>query len=157
MLVDLVRDKLRLLTVLGVLAWMAVILFLSSRSSLPVDSPAVRWLGQYQDEVGHLGEYAILGLLTYVFLSFSMTRRQAMLVGLAFCMVFALGDEFFQSFISNRTAEAKDIALDALGATGAVTAAALLETRLRRFFARPGTSGDGEETSHGPTMNDTRK
>ena len=134
MLVDLVLNKPRLLTILAILTWMAVILFLSSRSSLPVDSSVVRWLGQYQDEVGHLGEYAILGLLVYGFLKFSMARRQAVLVGLTFCVFFALGDEAFQSFIPNRTAEIKDIALDAFGATGAVTAAALLETRLRKGF-----------------------
>ena len=136
---------------------MAVILFLSSRSYLPVDLPYVGWLGQYQDEVGHLGEYAILSLLVYGFLKFSIARRQAVLIGLAFCVLFALGDEAFQSFIPNRTAEIKDIALDAFGATGAVTAAALLETRLRRVFTQPGTSGDGEESSNRPTMRDTSK
>ena len=98
-----------------------------------------------------MGEYAILSLLVYGFLKFSIARRQAVLVGLAFCVFFALGDEVFQSFIPNRTAEIKDIALDALGATGAVTAAALLETHLRRVFNQPGTSGDGEESSNRPT------
>jgi VanZ family protein len=136
---------------------MAVILFLSSRSSLPVDSPFVSWLGQYQDEVGHLGEYAVLGLLAYVFLDFSMARRKAILVGVAFCVVFALGDEAFQGLIPNRTPEVKDIALDAIGATVAVAAAALLETRVRRLFTRHGTPGDGEEAPHRPTISDTRK
>ena len=145
------------MSILVLLAWMGLILFVSSRSSLPTDSAAVSWLGQYQDEVGHLGEYAILGLLAYAFLSFSMARRQAVLVGLVFCVFFALGDEFFQSFIPNRTPEIKDIALDALGATGAVTAAALLGSRLRRLFTRSGTSGDGKEGSHRPTMSRTRK
>ena len=154
---DLVRNIPRLLTVLALLTWMGIILFVSSRSSLPEDFAAVSWLQQYQDEVGHLGEYAILGLLTYVFLRSSMARRQAVLVGLAFCMFFALGDEAFQSFVPNRTAEVKDIALDALGATGAVTAAALLGPRLRRFFTRPGISGDEEETSHRPTTSGNEK
>ena len=151
MLVDLVRDKLRILTVLAVLTWMGFILFLSSRSSLPVDSPPVRWLGDYQDEVGHLVEYAVLGLLTYVSLSFSMARRQAVLIGLVLCVVFSLGDEAFQGLIPNRTPEIKDILLDAVGATGAVTAAALLMPRLRRKFIRPGTLNDREESPHRPT------
>ena len=89
---DLVRNIPRLLTVLALLTWMGIILFVSSRSSLQLDSAAVSWLRQYQDEVGHLGEYAILGLLTYVFLRSSMARRQAVLVGLAFCVFFALGE-----------------------------------------------------------------
>lgn len=154
---DLVRDKPRLLIVLALLTWMGVILFLSSRSSLPTDAPAVSWLGQYQDEVGHLGEYAILGLLTYVFLSFSMVRRRAVLVGLSFCVVFALGDEVFQSLIPNRVSEFKDIMLDTLGAASGMSAAVLLRTLSRRYFQRPGTSGDRGETPHSPTVVSRRK
>ncbi|MDP6493910.1 MAG: VanZ family protein [Dehalococcoidia bacterium] len=144
---DLIRNKPRLLTVLALLIWMGIILFMSSRSSLSEDSSMVSWLGQYQDEAGHLGEYAILGLLTYAFLCFSMARRQAVMVGSALCVGFALGDEFFQSFIPNRTPETKDILLDALGATIAVAAAALLATRLRTFITRPGTSEDRKGNS----------
>lgn len=148
----MLRDKLRLLIVFSLLTWMGVILFLSSRSSLPADAPAVKWLGQYQDEVGHLGEYAILGLLTYVFLSFSMVRRRAVLVGLAFCVFFALGDEAFQGLIPNRVSEFKDILLDALGATSGMGAAALIRTLSRRYFQRPGASSELDETPHSPTV-----
>ena len=149
---DLVRDKPRLLAILALVAWMGVILFLSSRSSLPGNSPAVSWLGQYQDEVGHLGEYAILGLLSYVFLRSRIARRQAFLVGLAFCVLFSLGDEAFQGMIPNRTPEFKDVLLDAVAATSALTVAALLEPRLRRYLIRSGTPGDREEGSNRPTL-----
>lgn len=154
---DLVRGKRRLLTVLALLTWMGVILFLSSRSSLPGDSPSVRWLGQYQDEVGHLVEYAILGLLTYVSLRSFKPERQAVFWGLVLCVVFSLGDEAFQGLIPNRTPELKDIVFDGVGAISALTAAALLEPRLRRYFLGPGTSSDGEATPDRPTLGSSRK
>ena len=113
---------------------MGVILFLSSRSSLPTDAQAVKWLGQYQDEVGHLGEYVILGLLAYVFLSFSMASHRAILVGLSFCVCFSLGDEAFQSLIPNRVSEFKDILLDTLGSISGLSVAALLRSLSRRYF-----------------------
>ena len=115
---------------------MALILFVSSRSSLPVDATPVSWLGQYRDEVGHLGEYSILGLLAYAYLRTHATERLAVFLSLAFCVGFSLGDELLQSFIPNRTAEVKDILLDAVGAAGALFLAAVLLPRLRTYWRR---------------------
>lgn len=140
MLLDLLRAKARFLTVLALLTWMGVILFLSSRSTLPGDSVMVSWLRQYQDEVGHLGEYSVLGLLTYIFLNFSMTKPKAVLSGLTFCVLFALGDEAFQGLIPSRASEFKDILLDTVGATSAVAVAALLKPCLRMLRNRAGAN-----------------
>jgi VanZ family protein len=139
---DLLRAKARFLTFLALFTWMGVILFLSSRSTLPGDAVIVSWLHQYRDEVGHLGEYSVLGLLTYIFLKFFMTKGKAVLSGLTFCVLFALGDEAFQGLIPNRTSEFKDILLDTVGATSAVAAAALLKPCLRMLCNRAGVNSN---------------
>ena len=126
----------RLLPALGLLAWMGLILFLSSRSSLPADSPTVRWLGQYQDEVGHLGEYAVLGMLAYMALRPFLSEGRTFVVGLAFSMVFALGDEAFQGLIPNRAPEFKDIVLDAVGASSSLVAVGVLGSRLKGYWPK---------------------
>jgi VanZ family protein len=113
---------------------MVGILFLSSRSTLLGDAVIVNWMSQYQDEVGHLGEYLVLGFLTHIFLSFSMTKCKAALFGLMFCAFFGLCDEAFQSFIPNRVFEVKDILLDTIGAAIAVVVSALLKPQLRMFY-----------------------
>lgn len=118
------------------LAWMSLILFLSSRSYLPTGSPAVSWLGQYLDEVGHLGEYAVLGMLTYVALRPRLSGGRAFVFGLAFCVVFALGDEAFQSLVPNRVPELKDIVLDTVGASAAIGMLGVLWPRLKGYWPR---------------------
>ena len=129
------RGKCRFITILALLAWMGIILFLSSRTSLPTDAPAIGWLGQYQDEVGHFGEYAVLGILTFVVLRPRLSGRRAFLYSLAFCVAFSLVDETFQGFVPNRTREVKDLVLDALGAVTAITATSLVRPWLRRYFS----------------------
>ena len=118
------------------LAWMGLILFVSSRSSLPTDSSAVSWLGQYLDEVGHLGEYGVLGMLTYVALRTRLSGGRTFVFGLAFCVVFALGDEAFQSLIPNRVPELKDFALDVVGASAALGMLSALGPRLKGYWPR---------------------
>ena len=82
-----------------------------------------------------MGEYAILGLLAYAYLRTHATERRAVFLSLAFCRVgFSLGDELFHSFIPSRTAEVKDILLDAVGTAGALSLAAVLLPRLRTYW-----------------------
>ena len=133
--------------ILVLLAWMGLILFLSSRSSLPTDSPVVDWIGQYQDEVGHLGEYAVLGVLTFVVLRPLVNGRRTILFGLALCMAFSLVDEAFQGMVPNRTAQFIDVVLDAVGAFVALAMLSVLDPRLRAYLPRrvPVEAG-GQET-----------
>jgi hypothetical protein len=129
-----VQEKYRLSSRIALLAWMALILFLSSRSSLPADSPAVAWLGQYQDEVGHLGEYTILGMLAYLSLLPSFGRCRSWMLSLAFGVIFALADEAFQSTIPNRTPQVTDFLIDVVAVSGALVFLAVLVPRFRRYL-----------------------
>lgn len=115
---------------------MGLILFLSSRSSLPADSPLVKWLGQYQDEVGHLGEYAVLGMLTYILLRPRLSGRRTFIFSLAFCVAFSLGDEAFQGMVPNRTPQLIDVFLDAVGAFVSLAMLSALGPRLKAYLFR---------------------
>ena len=130
------RKRYRLLAGLALLAWMGLILFLSSRSSLPANSPLVEWLGQYQDEVGHLGEYAVLGMLTRAVLLTHLNRRRTLIYSLAFCVAFSLADEGFQGTVPNRTPQFIDVLLDAVGAVGALAMLSVLGPHLRKYLPR---------------------
>jgi VanZ family protein len=115
---------------------MGLILFLSSRSSLPADSPAVAWIGQYQDEAGHLGEYSILGMLTFLVLRPRLSGRMTFIFSLAFCIAFSLVDEVFQGMVPNRTTQLIDVFLDAVGAVVAIAMLSVLAPRLRAYWLR---------------------
>jgi VanZ family protein len=130
------KKRNRFLPILVLLAWMGLILFLSSRSSLPSDSPVVEWIGQYQDEVGHLGEYAVLGMLTFLVLRPRLSGRRTFLFSLAFCIAFSLVDEAFQGMIPNRTPQLTDLFLDAVGAVSAIGMMSVLGPRLRLYWLR---------------------
>ena len=131
-----VKSRIRFLPILILLAWMGLILFLSSRSPLPNDSPPVEWIGQYQDEVGHLGEHAVLGMLTFLVLRPRVNGRRAFIFGLAFCMALSLVDEAFQGMVPNRTPQLIDVFLDAVGAVVAIAMLSVLAPRLRAYWLR---------------------
>ena len=120
----------RLLPVLFLLVWMGLILFLSSRSSLPNYLLHMHWIGQYQDELGHLGEYAVLGMLTFVVIRPRMSGRRTFMFGLAFCTLFSLVDEAFQGIITNRTSQFIDVLLDTVGAVAGIATRSVLGSRL---------------------------
>ena len=138
-----VTNKYRLLPILALLLWMGLILFLSSRSSLPGDRAAIGWLGQYKDEVGHLGEYGVLGMLTYAVLRPRLDQRKCFVWGLAYCVAFSLADEAFQGLVPNRTPEIKDLLLDGVAATVALVGLSVLGPRIWRYWLGrvPGGAG----------------
>ena len=129
--------------ILVLLSWMGLILFLSSRSTLPADSPPVEWLGRYQDEVGHLGEYAVLGMLAFVVLRPRLNGRRTFIFSVAFCVAFSLVDEAFQGMVPNRTPQLLDLFLHAAGAVAAIPVLSILAPRLRAYWLRRASGGTG--------------
>ena len=77
---------------------------------------------QVDDRIAHFVEYFILGLLL-LFAAAGVrggTGRLAPAAILAFVAVFALADEYHQSFVPQRDASLKDCVFDMIGASAAV-------------------------------------
>lgn len=117
---------------------MGVILLLSSKPSLSIDLPTdhllVNWVGEYQSEVGHLVEYAVLGMLAWLVLGSVANGRVASILCVGFCVVFAMADEAFQSTIPNRTPEWVDLIADTAGAIVGIVVPRVVGPWLRNAF-----------------------
>ncbi len=102
---------------------MAVIFTLSS---LPASNlPFFGELDVLFKKSGHAIGYALLGLAYYYALPPRLASGYRWLVALMMALLFALSDEYHQSFVSGRTSSLRDVAIDGLGAASALTVAAL--------------------------------
>lgn len=93
------------------LLYCAVIFYLSSRSTLPTPL-----LFPHQDKVFHVIAYFIMGLFVWRF--FRHLTHSALLksiVTMLFCSLYGISDEWHQSFIPGRDADAIDWAADTFG------------------------------------------
>ena len=98
---------------IAVLAWMGVIFFLSAQSRLPHVVPSL--FDSFQDVLGHFVAYAMLGGLLYFALTGIGAARPA-LYALIVVVLYALSDEFHQSFVPGRNPDPFDVATDIIGA-----------------------------------------
>jgi VanZ family protein len=96
---------------LPAIAWMALIFFLSSRSDLP-HAPE-HWLDVLWKKGAHLCAYAILAILYERALALP---RRGKLAALGLTVLYAISDEFHQSFTPGRTPLATDVLIDTAGA-----------------------------------------
>ena len=108
----------------AVVAWMGVIFFVSAQPQLPHVVPSL--LDNLQDVIGHFAAYAILGALLYRALT-GVEADRPVLLALIIVLLYALSDEFHQSFVPNRHPDPFDVATDFAGA-----GVALLVLSLRR-------------------------
>jgi VanZ family protein len=100
------------------LVWMSVIFFLSAQPDLPhVPGP---WLDTLLKKVGHAVAY---GLLAWFYLRVLQQylegrRSPAMLraVSAALAVVYAMSDEYHQTFVSGRNGNLLDVMIDGIGA-----------------------------------------
>ncbi len=100
------------------------IYWLSDQSSLP----APLWF-DYQDKLYHAGAYFIMGLLAWR--SFKHLVRSPIilaLLGIAFCSLYGLSDEWHQSFVVGRESDSADWVADTSGSILAI----LLLYKLRK-------------------------
>ena len=75
--------------------------------------------GEWQYDLAHMVEYAVLGALTFFAVRgyrAGLPWLAAALVSWAFAVVYGMSDEFHQSFVPNRDANWMDVGFDALGA-----------------------------------------
>ena len=65
---------------------------------------------------GHFALYAVLTvLLLFALSSASLTMRKLVVIAAAIASVYAISDEFHQSFVASRDASLADVAVDGLG------------------------------------------
>lgn len=110
--------RVRLLLVAG---WAALIFI---GSSFP--NPPGATGGEWQYDLAHMIEYAVLGVLTSVALWAYRPGAPVLALGLtawAFAVLYGMSDEFHQSFVPNRDANWWDVGFDALGAALGIGAA----------------------------------
>lgn len=101
---------------LPAVAWMSLIYFLSSFHKLQA-SP-VGWQDFVTRKFAHLTEYFILCFLFYRGLrnTTKISLGQSLILSLILTILYALTDEYHQTFVSGRTGKALDIGIDSLGA-----------------------------------------
>jgi VanZ family protein len=132
---DRVTNRSRLRRYLPLVLWMALVFFAStgefsaSNTNLLIQ-PFLRWLfPQISNErvafvhflirkCGHFSEYAILSLLaarTFITSSRAGFRRSWFVAALVLVCLYALSDEYHQSFVASRSASIYDSLIDTLG------------------------------------------
>ena len=81
----------------------------------PIPNPT--WSDWCFRKSAHLGEYAVLFLLTRRALAGGRVPPQFPAVwAFLFCVAYAATDEYHQTFVLYRTGQARDVLIDALGA-----------------------------------------
>ena len=123
---------------LPVLLWMGVIFVASSRPSLPCHPNDM--VDLVAKKAGHLSEYGALAFLLWRAISKERGRPALPSFGGAFVLslLYAISDEFHQTFVPGRTGTLTDVGLDALGA--------LLALGLAWWFSRENDGDQRRET-----------
>jgi len=86
-------------------------------SSLPSDK--IPYYGGYDyvlKKGGHALGYGLLGLSYYYALPRSLSRLYRWILALIMAVLFALSDEYHQSFVQGRSSSISDVGIDTLGA-----------------------------------------
>ena len=104
--------------------WLVPVLRLIASWATPTQVEAMHGLVR---KGGHLTEYAVLASLWYRAFARGrhLTSRSAASIAFAISLVWAIVDETRQSFVPSRTASARDVALDGVGASLAMLVATL--------------------------------
>lgn len=97
------------------IAWMALIFVLSAQSQLP--TPEQRWVDFLLEKSAHFFEFAVLAfLLLRTVGPAQLGCRRAFAAALLIASLYALTDEFHQSYVPGRDADWLDVVFDWAGA-----------------------------------------
>jgi len=119
--------------------WMSLIFFLSSFHKLQA-SP-VGWQDFVIRKLAHFCEYAILCFLCYRGLknTTKVSLAKGLLLAFFMAVLYALSDEYHQTFINGRTGRSFDIWVDSFGAIGGLLfvlkLVKLLPEKVRKIIA----------------------
>ena len=110
---------------LPLLVWMSLVFFLSAQPDFP--RPKASWL---EDLMGIGAHMFLFGVLAVLWVRALQGQRRALFIAFLVTMLYALLDEFHQSFVPGRTADPLDLVYDGLGAAIALGFWALLRSWL---------------------------
>jgi VanZ family protein len=114
---------------------MAVIFFLSAQPNLSTHLGLIDLIGR---KIAHFSLYALLCFLWWRPLAPHAGATKAAIFALVICVVYAISDEYHQSFVPGRSSEAIDVAIDSAGAL----LAACLIIRSARHSLQPTSNKD---------------
>jgi hypothetical protein len=94
----------------------AILIFSFSSKSVPTTSE-VYWQDFVIKKTAHIIEYAIFSVLIYRgFINSGVNQKQARLYSVLLAIIYALTDEFHQSFTPGRQPRIRDVIIDTIGA-----------------------------------------
>lgn len=88
--------------------------------------PGSKLPGRIPPEVGHLGEYFVLGALLYLALRVDLSPGKALAFAVVIASAYGITDEFHQRFVVLRTPDVYDWVIDTIGAVAGASAALLV-------------------------------
>lgn len=99
---------------LPVLIWTGFIFFLSSQPDLKSDLPQT-WDFFFR-KIAHMAEYGILIYLLFrAFRGYDLNSRKSLILAITFSFLYAISDEYHQSFVFGREGTARDVVIDTIG------------------------------------------
>lgn len=110
---------------LAPIAVMAVIFYLSAQEAVGPSLP------EWTSVVAHFTEYFVLAMLWSWALAPTLGRR-ALGAAAAICFLYAISDEYHQSFVAGRESDPLDVLVDTVGISAALLATRALLTRRAR-------------------------
>jgi hypothetical protein len=113
-------------TLLRWLPALGLMLTIFTLSSLPASG--LPFFGDYDvliKKASHALGYAMLGLAYFIALPPRLSRPYRWTLGLLMALIFALSDEYHQSFVDGRTSSLRDVMIDGAGAAVAVSIGAI--------------------------------
>ncbi|HEX9796086.1 MAG TPA: VanZ family protein [Anaerolineales bacterium] len=117
------------------LRWLpAVVLMVSIFTLSSIPATGLPFFGDYDvliKKAGHALGYALLGLAYYIALPPRLSRGYRWALGLLMALLFALSDEYHQSFVDGRTSSLRDVLIDGVGAAVAVSIGAVYSSNSR--------------------------
>jgi hypothetical protein len=114
-------------------AWAGLIFAFSSQSSLTFIPDQPLEFGK----LGHMAIFGILALLLWRALARTTTWRRPWAWALVLAVIYAMTDEFHQSFVPGRDPSIRDVGIDAAGALIAVAIVGLAGARWHNHRALP--------------------
>jgi VanZ family protein len=102
----------KILDFTSLLLYCLFIYWLSDQATLPVPN-----LFSFQDKILHAGAYFIMGILAWRSFKHLLNRPLALaLLGITFCSLYGISDEWHQSFVVGRSSDVFDWIADTSGA-----------------------------------------